>query len=480
MNGIRTVLPACLLALATSALAAPPATAEAEFDPCDAIADAATRGTLRAFVIPRGRLASLDINHDGRTERVTFGPHGLQVFDRNGRPVGLTQANAGEWATDEVQEVDDYSLVRLHKRVYLLGKEGGQPRYLAQVDAKNVESLVCRFGVRTEPTETLVRSKNRRLCQAALARQMDYVKFDKHHAVPAAAIKGSGFDAARAGRLAAYADIDNDGKKEYLIGAGLSSGEGSTCDAVHLWALNDARNSQDAALTLRVPQWVCGGAEQSLFVFDGQTYLKVRGEEDRPAAQRVVQLKDGRLDEICRYDAKATYYVLGEYERILANAQSAHLDPWIYALNMPGTEGLRALMEAKHDLRIHVRADVFGTVVHEAIRRKKFRDLEFLLEQGADPNVTASDDANDPLNQPPLIFAIWASSVDATRVLLKHGADAELTWLGKPAKDWAALWVHSGKNRAAIMELLSAKQDSPASPGQPAQPPIARLTAAGD
>ena len=112
------------------------------------------------------------------------------------------------------------------------------------------------------------------------------------------------------------------------------------------------------------------------------------------------------------------------------------------------------MIDAKHDLRIKVRNNVFGTVIHEAIRRGKYEYLKFLLESDTDPNVKTNDDSLDPMNEPPLLLAIRMDSIESVRLLLKHGANPNQTWYGKTAKDWINSSVHSDKDKAALLETL--------------------------
>ena len=437
--------------------AAQPGPVDVHIDACRAVVDAANLGKLAALLIADSGLEKVDINNDGKPERVEFAQGGIEVYDDEGNSIALTQSNENDWESGNLQDATNLSLIKYGKQIYILANVDERPRYLARVDGKNVERVVCEFGLRNNPIETLVKSVNAKLCQAVLSEELEYVQFDRQHALSTESLRQSGFDADHSGRLAAYVDIGNDGKKAYVVGVGFSSGGGNTCDGVHLWVLNNARNKQDAAISQKIPEWICGSVDRAPFTFEGQTYVKARGAGERPTTHRVVQLKRGRLNEICQFDLKATYYVLGEYERILANAESAHVDPWVYALEMPGTDGIRAMIDAKHDLRIKVRDNVFGTVIHEAIRRGKYDDLKCLLENDADPNVRASDDSTDPTNEPPLIFAIRVNSVESVRLLLMHGANPNTKWYGKLAKDWINISVHADKDKAVMLKLLSKK-----------------------
>lgn len=453
LNRYASFLMLCVLA-AENCEAAQPNSTNANIKVCHAIVDAVNHAKLDKFAIPDSGLAKVDVNNDGKPERVEFGQESLEIFDSNGHPIELTQSNENDWESDNLRWVATFSLIEYGKQVYILGKTSEQPHYLARVDGKNVEKVICEFGFRKNPAETLIKSNNDKLCQAVFTQSLDYVKFDRLYALSTENFREAGIDKERSSKLAAYVDINNDGEKDYVVGLGFASSSGGACGGGHLWVLNKARNKQNVAITQQLPEWVCGDVDQAPFMFEGQAYIKTRGANDHSATHQVVQLKHGHLETACQFDVKATYYVLGEYEHILANAKSASVDPWVYALEMPETSGLQVMLEAKHDIRINIRTNTFGTVIHEAIRRNKYDALQLLLENGADPNVEVSDDSTD---MPTLIFAIWQNSIEALSLLLKHGANPNQTWNGQSAKDWVNFWGHSATNKALMLELLSKK-----------------------
>ncbi|HKI53115.1 MAG TPA: ankyrin repeat domain-containing protein, partial [Anaerolineales bacterium] len=184
-----------------------------------------------------------------------------------------------------------------------------------------------------------------------------------------------------------------------------------------------------------------------------QTYIEEYGYASN--THQIMQLAKGKLETVCKFDVRKVNYVLGEYERILADAKAAYIDPWAYALNMPGTSGLQVLLDAKRDPRYIVRGNNFGTVIHEAIRAQQYDKLEFLLKNGVDPNIVSN---NDPIHMTPLHFAIWQQSVEAVRLLVKYGADVQKTGLGQTAIDEVNFQIRSAPLRAEMLKLLSGKQ----------------------
>jgi hypothetical protein len=449
---------AALLCLWASAngLAAPQDTKKSDkhIAACRAVVEAENLGRLADLVVPLADSAKVDINNDGKPERVelrsegTMRVEGLEVFTENGTPIELAHSDEDDWDNDNVRWAMDQVLIKYSGQVYILGKTDDYLHYLAHVDKHNVEKLVCQFAQRKEPVEKLVTSKNDELCQRALKRELNYVAFDRTHALTNETVNEAGFYETSPSKLAAFVDIDNDGKAELVVQLQLASGRGRGCGADHLGVLNDARNKLNMEMTNLLPEPGCDRVVQTPFVFEGQTYIEMLGAPSN--THRVVQLKKNQLDTVCEYAVRKVNYVLGEYERILANAESAHVDPWSYALEMPGTDGLQALMDAKHDLRLKVRSTNFGTVIHEAIRLQQYAALEFLLKNGADPNIR-----DDAIGQPALIFAVCLNRPEAVHLLLKHGADRNQTWNGIGAKDWASRQISSERDKAAMLELLS-------------------------
>jgi hypothetical protein len=429
---------------------------------CRAVVDAVNQRKLVDLVIPFTDFTQVDINNDGKLERVVLTSDGtmrvesLEVFDENGKPITLVHSNEDDWEGDNLSWAMDQMLIKYGGEVYILGKTNDYLNYLSRVDKNNVEKVICEFGQRPAPVETLVTSSKDKLCQGALKQELNYVTFDRLHAITHAAVQEAGFDQTNPGKYAAQMDINNDGTDDLVVELDLASGAGRGCDARHLGVLNKARNKLDMDVTRQLPEPMCEGVGQTPFVFEGQTYIEVKYASRHPTnIHKVIQLKESKLETVCEYDVRVVNYVLGEYERILKYAEADFIDPWVYALDMPGNGGLQTLMDAKHDIKIKVRSNAFGTVLHEAINRKRYDALQFLLANGADPNATTKD--SPPGDMPPLIFAIWLNSTEGMGILLKYGANRNQTWSGQSPKDWVSIWARSDKDKALMMKLLSKK-----------------------
>lgn len=292
-------------------VAAQPNNTEINIKACRAVVDAVNQGKLDALVIPVADLGGVDVNNDGKPERVDIGQESIGIIDGDGHNIEISYSSENNWDSDNLRWVTNFLLIKYGKHVYILGETDSQPNYLARVDDNNIEKVVCEFG--KHPTETLVKSNNDKLCKAVLLNSLEYVKFDRLYALSTEDIRVSGFDYYKQfGKFAANVDINNDGENEYVIGLGFTSGGGNICDGGRIWVLNKARNKQDISITQKLPDWVCGSTEQAPFIFDGHTYIKARGTGDYSATHRVVQLKRNQLDEVCQFDVKASYYVLGE------------------------------------------------------------------------------------------------------------------------------------------------------------------------
>lgn len=434
---------------------------------CQVVAEAANERKLTnlAQEIPigsdwtNGKL--LDINNDGRPERVVGRSSGgnyyfgeFDAFDDKGTPLKFTRSERDNWESDNLRWARSMDLIRYGGQTYILGSTGDYLHYLSRIDRDNVESVICEFGQRSPPIDTLVKSTNDRLCRAAVSRSLEYVDFEHEHGLTALGIQQAGLRETLTGDAAAKVDIDNDGELDLIVSLSLQSSRGMGCDGEHLGILNKTRDQLDMEKTGRLPGPRCGAVEQKAFVFERQTYIEIMYPDGRPInAHEIVQLKGGELERICQFDVRLVHYVLGEYERILQGAKAEHVDPWVYALEMPGTSGLQALLEAGHDVRISVRHNTFPTVLHEAIRRKKLDALTFLLERGAKTDTTTEKDS--PVDMPVLIFAIWQNSIEGLQLLLRHGADPDQTWHQQSAKDWAQFWAHSESNKAQMLRLLA-------------------------
>jgi hypothetical protein len=396
---------------------------------CRAVVKAANEGRLNSLQIPEANLELVDVNNDGKLERVEL-YQGLSIYDEKGGSIQVELSKDDDWDSDNLRWSESIALVKFQEQIYILGGDGGNLKYLAEIGKDNVEKVVCEMALRTPPKELLVESKNDELCHAALSGNLNYVKFDRGYVLSAEDLREAR-ERIILNKLgeAAYVDINNDGEKEYVVSFAQSLGNGEHCGGGRLWVLDQTRNKRNVAITSLLPEWVCGSIDRAPFTFKGQTYLKVKtASNDGHFSHHVIRIARDQIETVCQFDVKKTHFILGEYERILANASSSHIDPWQYALDMPETDGLEAMLEAKHDPHYTVRGNTFGTVIHQAIVEGKLDKLEFLLKNGVSPDIVAG---SDPTQMTPLFFAIWQKSDVALRLLVKYGVNQNQKQWGK-------------------------------------------------
>jgi len=87
-----------------------------------------------------------------------------------------------------------------------------------------------------------------------------------------------------------------------------------------------------------------------------------------------------------------------------------------------------------------------GTALHAAMFQDKIEVVELLIANGFDPNAIGPGNGYTPLHD-----AVWANNLAAVRLLLKHGARADIK--GKDGLDPYAKAVQAGK--AEIAALLT-------------------------
>lgn len=427
---------------------AKPTLADMHFEACRAVTKAANEGRVSSLLLPENMLEKVDVNNDGKLERVEL-YQGVNVYSEKGELIQIDLSKEDDWDSDNLRWAEDFSLIQFGKQVYILGGDGRNLKYLAKIDNHNVEKVICEFALRKRPVEVLVESKDSELCQAVLADNLNYERFDKGVALSVDDLREANVSmySNKLGE-AAYVDINNDGEKEYVVSFAQSLGGGESCDGGRLWVLDKTRNKRNTAITNLLPEWVCGSIDRAPFIFNSQTYLKVRaGTIEGHNSHHVIRLVRDQTETICQFDVKKVYYIQGEYERILANAASSHIDPWQYALDMPGTDGLQAMLDSKHDPHYTVRGNNFGTVIHESIRAGQFEKLEFLLRNGVDPNIVAG---SEPPDMTPLFFSIWQRSEAAIRLLVKYGANRDQKQWGKsPIEE-----INSGSSPESEKEKL--------------------------
>lgn len=426
---------------------------------CHAVAKAYNERKTADLEIPEsdGKL-KVDINNDGRQDFVEIspggmvGPGGLDAFDSTGQLIRIENDEENDWEQGRLRWSEFIEPIRYEGVNYVLGSSGDDLGYLARIDPDNVKRLICQFGQRA-PIEKLVKSSNDRVCRAVGDSNpglLQFADFDQEHKLTYDALRRAGFPDPTLEEGAAKIDIDNDGRDELVVDFMIL---GRQCVAKRLAVLNKTRDDLNRGKTDLLPSTGCHGETHHPFRFGGRSYIKIKALRNRKI--EVVMLKDGRLRTICHFDVHAVNYVKGEYESIINNAKNAHKDPWSYVLDLPGMQGVQALVDAGHDIRIAVRDNNFGTAIHEAIRRERFDALEYLLESGADPNAQVKPPS--PVDMPALVFAIWTKSVEGMRLLLHHGANPAVVWEGQTVMELIDFWGGSETSKAQMRQLIRRK-----------------------
>lgn len=483
INGVDIALPSALTdetrsppatpAVSASALpttsprpAVTPGTAKSNkgLTACHAIAKAYNDGKTAGLVLPlTGDRLEVDINNDGRPDFVEIegggiaAPGTLLAFNDTGQPIEVDNDEENDWETDKLRWSGLIQPFRYEGVTYVLGGSSDGLDYLARIDPDNVKRLICQFGQRP-PVRVLEKSSNDRLCHAVRDDDSGMLNLrpdiDRDHKLTADALRRDGYPHTTPEEGAAIIDIDNDGRDEWVVRLTFLRLRNGGCGGQRLGILNKARDGLNVEKTELLPGNGCRGEAQYPFTFEGRSYIMT--ESPPGGREEVVTLKDRKLKTICQFDVRAMNYVMGEYESIISTAESAHQDPWLYALTMPGMQGVQALVDAGHDIRIAVRNNDFGTAIHEAIRRERYDALEYLLASGADPNAQVKPPS--PVDMPALVFAIWAKSIEGMRLLLRHGANPGVVWQGQTVMELIDFWGGSETTKAEMRQLMRGRR----------------------
>jgi Ankyrin repeat len=385
----------------------------------------------------------IDINGDGRPEYVyvtsegTAHYEGLSVYDSDMKPVRVGTSPDDDWQSDNLRWAADLRVMRFGGSYYVIGKTDDNLNYLARIGPDNVERVVCEFAQRSKPAERVIESKDDALCDATLRGMLDYVPFDRLHAVTVTDLRRAGMYETSPSEKAAELDIDNDGHPDYVIVTQYASGAGRGCDSYGLALLDETRARLAAsplATLLRQAGGGCGGARLLPFRFRGKSYLEHKYAQGHPAdIHEVYELTNGRREMVCMLQARVVNYVLGEYEALVGAAGAAYKNPWEYAFEQKDLKDVEILIRGGRDLNEKISVI---PLLNWAVWRHRDDLLELLLRSGADPN-----HAN---NYPsPLQDAISQGTDRSLSILLRYGARpnagnpdpiAEVIYVGSESK----------------------------------------------
>jgi len=416
------------------------AQAGAEPEACERVAAAANRGALDTLRVPSAPYddpslpdpgdfggvtfrAWFDIDGDGTKERVYVlgAGTGLLVGKGSGEPVGPRPAEDQYQAWDAVRLVDDVAVLDVDGVPYVLGASGDYLRYLSRVGADGVETLLCSFAQREKALERLVEGRGNPVCEAALQGGLDYVPFDRLHALTSEDLMRAGIEQTSVDELAARVDIDNDGHEDTVVVTQLASGAGSGCDRDDLALLDLTRTrlaDTPAAGVLAGLGGGCSGERLRPFRHDGTTWIEHRYDERHPTPVHAIHvIRNGTSAQVCAFEVRVQNYVPDPYELLLAAAESEGRNPWAYAIEQPGGEEVERLIGAGRDLNEPF--DEMFCPLSWAVRKRRDDLLARLLEAGADPN-------RFPPPIGPLYVALWDGTPQAVKLLLARGATLQM------------------------------------------------------
>ncbi len=369
---------------------------------------------------------SVDINNDGRPEYVyvtsegTAHFEGLVAYDADLRKIEYAASPGDDWQSNNLRWASDRRIIRYKGLHYIIGKSDDYLNYVTKIGPDNVEKVLCEFGQKRNPSARVAVAKDKPVCDAALQGNLDYVVFDKLHAVTVQDLQRAGIAQTALGEKAAKVDIDNDGRQDYVVATELASGAGRGCDSYGLALLNEARTAladSPVAKLLIETGGECGGARVSPFRFKGKTYLEHKYAEGHPAnVHSVFKIENGKRDVICRLEARVVNYVLSRYDALVHSAEASFKNPWEYAFERSGLKDAELLIKNGRDVNETISS---MSLLNWAVWRHRDDLLELLLKSGADPNRK-----NQHLS--PLFEAIWRGTDESVAILMRYGAQLNI------------------------------------------------------
>lgn len=428
-----------VLAISNNSFAEEKTAKSPSLEACEYVVSYANKGQLDKILIPSEPWDStqikvptgldsvvfrklIDINNDGIMERVFVESGGTMhwehfaVYEASAdQAVNIKTSLSDDWESNNLRWALDQAFVQFKGVSYVLGKTNQSLHYLAHINQDNEMKVVCEFGQREQPLQSLKTSQNDKVCKQALEDSIDYVEFNKLHSISRDVLRQAGFHETGPSEKAAMVDIDNDGKKEVIVSLELTSGAGRGCDSTFLGVLTANRENIDKQFTEKLPGRKCGGTKVAPFVVDGKTYLDEREPSPHADHMQVYMLDKDQLKTICEFEVRPDNYVLSSVSRI--EQAAGNKNPWEYAISQPGTTALETLINVGRDVNEDTGHGV--RPLNLALQSKREDLLEILLKAGANPNLEMEGMPTTPLTD-----AVWRGSNKAVELLLKYGAKA--------------------------------------------------------
>lgn len=378
----------------------------------DEIADAARWGSTEKYKI--------DINNDGKQEQVYVTYQGslhlssLYVFplnEQNAKTIQINFKYDNKSYDEENLSSSELVFFQYEGKIYMLTKSGNSLDALFFIDSENQGVPVCWFGQKAKPQQSLVQSMNKDLCNAAIKGKLQYVEFEEEPELEEGEKLQEGMYIVYPDSDAALIDVDNDGRKEFII----HQDNEANCMRYILVALTPDEKKINKQLSDLLPQGGCG-TEVKPLIYKGKTYLDVIGYTPQSEYRQIFLLQKKSIQEVCNFKVIPLNYVLNPVEIIKKVAGNAGIeDVWEYAISQPGTNAVDTLIKGGED--INKTANSSPLMI--ALRNKRTDIMEMLLKAGADPNMRIKDS----LAEWPLESAVIENMPEAVQLLLKYGAE---------------------------------------------------------
>jgi hypothetical protein len=174
----------------------------------------------------------------------------------------------------------------------------------------------------------------------------------------------------------------------------------------------------------------CYGEVTRPFIFAGGTYLEHRDSADWPTEDhRVLQIRAGRLREVCAIDVRKQYYVPDDYDRLRRFAENNDWkDTVMQALS---TNGGSAALDRLHRDNAELRESIadasevwtflsFG-YIEDLQPDRRYAGVRWLLDHGVDAGIGSGSSGDSFLDH---ALSDW-SDARVAMLLVKRGADTE-------------------------------------------------------